>query len=116
VSQRLDKAAFLADKQFETHTHKLGDFGTIEIRSLSRAEMMDLRKQFDGPEEEIDVRRAEQYLVATAAVDPEFDPDEVAEWQAGPHGHLLDGLVDRINEVSGFGGEAGKEATVRFPD
>ncbi len=110
-SQLVDKAALLADEEFEIEVHTIPGMGEIKVRSLSRAELMRVGQL--GSDK---ISEAEAYMVSRGCVEPKFTVDDVKKWQKLPKGVHLDALVEKLNQMSGVEDEAGKEATIRFPD
>lgn len=111
----LDKAALLADTEFEQHDYEIPGWGTVVYRGMSRAEILAIRKRF-SKDDALDLARIEQTMLARALINPTFTEEEIAKWQRTPHGKHLEALVDTINEESGLNEEAGKEATLQFPE
>lgn len=108
----VDKAALLADEEFETDTYPIPGMGDIEYRGLSRAELMRVAKIGNSS----GVQEAEAFMVSKSMVSPKMTVEEVKKWQAKPRGKYIEGLVEEINEISGVNESAGKAATIRFPD
>ncbi len=77
--------------------------GTIQVRGLSRSEVLDLGN-VDG------VLLVERKTLFYGLVDPKLTEDEVAEWQSLTTGSELNPIVETIIELSGLGSGAVKTA------
>jgi hypothetical protein len=79
--------------------------GTVRVRGLSRHEML-----VAGRQESRGVEAMERLMLHFAMVDPVLTEDEVARWQKCSPANELSPVVTRINELSGIGKDAQKEA------
>lgn len=94
------KAALLARRLGEGE-YEIEGVGTVRIRGLSRAEVLELRKLDD-------VAEFDRQLVSTALVEPALTVDEVKTWQENSGPLEIERLVDAIRELSGLNEGAAK--------
>jgi hypothetical protein len=99
----MDKAR-LTSRRFPTRDIEIVGVGAIRIRCLSREELLSANS--DGVPALIMERR----MLAAAMLDPEMTEDDVARWQANSPANEITAVVNAINELSGIGGAAQKEA------
>lgn len=112
---RADKAALLGgDATFETAEHEIPGLGVVTVRALSRAEQRRIYSLHEANPN--DVGPAENFMVSRALEDPKLTAEDVEQWAKGPNGRHIEGLVSKINELSGIEEGAAGEATERFPD
>lgn len=100
----IDKGLLLAAR-LPRRQITIAGVGDITIRALSRQEMLDL-----GADKGQSPMVFERRELALALVDPKLTVDEVAEWQqTSPVGEIQE-VMQAINELSGIGEDALKEA------
>ena len=92
----IDKSALLARRLGEGD-HEIQGVGTVRIRGLSRAELLELQA-LDGGALVTDRR-----MVSLALVDPALTEDEVKAWQENSHAGEIEQLTLAIAELSGIG-------------
>lgn len=97
----VDKAALLACRLGEGK-HEIDGVGTVRIRGLSRAEVVELQALDGG------VAAADRRMLSRALVEPALTEDEVATWQANSPPHEIEALTLAIAELSGMGVGAAK--------
>lgn len=97
----VDKVRLLKSRLPEAEVEIPG-VGTVRVRGLARAEVLDVR----------DLRGAEfeRRLIAIALVDPELTDDEAYEWQQAAVVGEFEPVVAKVMELSGLATGAGKEA------
>ncbi|MFJ8685056.1 hypothetical protein [Micromonospora wenchangensis] len=90
---------------------EVAGLGTVTVRALNRWELLAA-----GKTEKQGVAAMERAILAFAMVDPTMTEDEVGQWQkAAPPGEIQPVLA-RVNELSGIGQSAAKEAYKSVPD
>jgi hypothetical protein len=100
----MDKSA-LTTPRVPTGEVEIPGVGTITIRGLTRFELL-LAGKTSGEDSVV----MERKMLAFAMVDPEMSEKDAEEWQkASPAGELAP-VVAKVNELSGIGHEAQKEA------
>lgn len=82
--------------------------GTVRVRALSRAEVVDELKAGD---ESVPF---ECRLVALAMVEPTLTVDEVAEWRRVSLPDEVEAVTRKINDLSGLTKESAKDAYKEF--
>lgn len=102
----LDKASLLA-RRLGDGEHEIPGFGTVKIRGLSRAEVLELQTIEGG------AAVTDRRMVALAMVEPALTEDEVRIWQENSHPHEIEGLTLAIAELSGMGAGAPKSGISR---
>jgi len=102
----VDKEALLADRVTQrTAEVEIEGVGTITIRSLSRHEMIEAGRRFEG-----DTLGWERYTLSRAMVDPQMGEHDVAAWQkASPPGEI-NVVAMAVNKLSGIGQGADKSS------
>ena len=85
--------------------------GTVRVRGMSRWEMLTA-----GKLESKGTIAMERAMLAFGMVDPAMTEDEVAQWQKASPASEIQPVVLKINELSGLGKEAPKEAFQDFRD
>jgi hypothetical protein len=99
------KAKLTADRvSGRTMPLEIPDVGTIVIRALSRHEMMESGRRFDG-----DPLAQERYILSRAIVDPELAEHDIAAWQKGSAPGEINEVAKAVNAMSGIGPDAAKE-------
>ncbi|TDB71804.1 hypothetical protein E1211_15225 [Micromonospora sp. 15K316] len=99
----IDKAALLRPRCPEQDVDLPG-VGTVRVRGLTRAEVLDIgRRANDG-------ENTEASALALAMVDPKLTEDEVRQWTEVATFGELEALNHVINKLSGIAGRADKEA------
>lgn len=108
----VDKTALLGDRDDLEEEVRIGDFGVVKIRALTRAEVLRLQQvaEKDG------IPTAEAQAIASAVVEPRFTIDEVRRWQKIARGGEIQVLAERINKLAGMSEEELKAATDRFSE
>jgi hypothetical protein len=96
----LDKATLLARRIGEGE-HEIPGFGTVRIRGLSRAEVIDLQKISD-------VAASDRRMVSLCLLDPVLTEDEVGIWQVNSGPMEIEDLTVAIRDLSGMGKGAQK--------
>lgn len=100
----MDKEALFAARLPEADVEIPG-VGTVRVRGLSRHEMLTA-----GRSESKGVEAMERIMLSYGMVDPQLGEDDVARWQkASPAAEIMP-VVSKINELSGIGRDAQKEA------
>lgn len=100
----MDKEALFAPRLPEDDVEIPG-IGTVRVRGLSRHEMLTA-----GRLESKGVEAMERYMLHCGMVDPAIGEDDAARWQkVSPAGEIMP-VVAKINELSGIGPGAQKEA------
>jgi hypothetical protein len=100
----MEKTALLTERLPRDEVEIKG-VGTVTVRGLSRYELL-----LAGKGQNDDVAAMERRMLSMALVDPEMSEDDVAAWQkCSPAGEIMP-IVNKINELSGVGREAQKEA------
>lgn len=82
--------------------------GTVKIRSLSRAQALELR------DKEIPVSEMEAKLLVWAMVEPALTLDEVKQWQANTPAGELQPITEEIARISGMVKSSPKDAMLDF--
>lgn len=95
----------LLTSRLSQDTVEVEGVGTVTVRGLSRADVLDLRKRVD--EEKIDF---EHGLVQAGMVDPAMSVEDVAAWQKASPAGELEAVTKKISELSGLTKEADKTA------
>lgn len=103
----VDKAALLT-KRFGFQDIEVPGVGTVQVRSLTRAEALSVQGQ------EFEVEVLEQKLIAMAMVDPQLSEAEVKEWQGAATAGEIQIIVESIVRISGLEGYAAKAAYANF--
>lgn len=99
----------LLTKRAKTREVEIPDVGTVVVRSLTRAEAMEIGQGGEAAE-------LERKMLAMALVDPEMTEDEVAEWQAAGSVGDIGEVVEAIIELSGMEVVRPKELMRQFRD
>lgn len=71
--------------------------GTVQIRSLSRAEIMEAGRRFPD-----DSQQWERFTLSRAMVQPRMSESDVAKWQAACPPGEINGLAMAVNRLSGI--------------
>lgn len=103
----MDKATLLKSRLPERDVEIEG-VGTIRIRSLSRAEALEVRGV------EMSIEALERKVLSLACIDPVLTEDEVAEWQNASAANELEAVMNAIIELSGMAKSSPKEAMKSF--
>lgn len=98
----MDKSALLASR-LPTGEVDIPGVGTVVVRGLSRQEMISVGEIGDQLAQE---RRT----LSLCMVDPRLTEDEVRQWQEASPAAEINAVAQRINELSGIGPAAAKEA------
>jgi hypothetical protein len=101
----VDKAALLARRLGEGE-HEIPGFGTVKIRALSRADVIEIQSLTD-------VAESDRKTLARALVDPALTEDEVKIWQEHSLPLEIERVIDAIRDLSGMGKDAGKSGVPR---
>lgn len=80
--------------------------GTVRVRALSRADVLEIRDS-EGAE-------FERKALSLALVNPKLTEDEVGQWQAAAVGGELDFVMSKVSEMSAFNKDAAKDAYKEF--
>ena len=88
---------------------ELDGIGTVRVRGLSRAEVY-MTQQAKGTE------AMERKILALGMVDPPMTEAEVAEWQRSSPAGEMEPVTVKIQELSGIGKAAEKQAMQSFRD
>jgi hypothetical protein len=105
----MDKNA-LTTPRVPTGEVEIPGVGTIKVRGLTRIELLLAGKNTE------DVAVMERRMLAYALTDPEMSEKDVEAWQkASPAGEIAP-VVAKVNELSGVGRAAQKEAYATFRD
>ena len=97
----IDKKALLARRLGEGD-HEIEGVGTVRIRGLSRAEILELQALAGG------TLISDRRMVSLALVDPKLTEDEVKTWQENSAPGEIEALTVAIAELSGLGVGAAK--------
>lgn len=85
--------------------------GTVTVRALSRAEVMDIQRATRG---NTDVADLEKRMLTRGVVEPALDYEDVSAWyDAAPAGEL-EPISTAIAELSGMTQNAASEASAAF--
>lgn len=103
----VDKAALLAPR-FAEEDVEIPGVGSVRIRSLSRAEALEVRGT------ELPYAEMERKLLAMTLVDPVLTEDEVGAWQAASPAMELEPVARAAARLCGMEVTAPKEAVKRF--
>lgn len=98
----VDKATLLARRLGEGE-HEIEGVGTVRLRGLSRAEVLEIRKLGD-------TAKADRRMVSLALVEPALTEAEVRAWQENSTPGEIEALTVAIAELSGMGVGAAKDA------
>lgn len=79
--------------------------GTITVRGLSRIELLLAGKLSDEG-----AAAMERRMLAFAMVDPEMTEEDVKRWQNASRAGEIQPVIAKVNELSGIGKDAQKEA------
>lgn len=79
--------------------------GTVTVRALNRWELLAA-----GKTEKQGVAAMERAILAFAMVDPALTEDEVGQWQKSAPPGEIQPVLAKVNELSGIGQSAPKEA------
>lgn len=100
----MDKALLFVDVAEREHVEIKP--GVVEVRGLSRAEVLLCTKL-----NEQGVEHMERRQLSLAMLDPELTEDDVARWQAAPGSFRdIQRVVEVVNRLSGIGRDAQKES------
>lgn len=117
TEQMVDKEALLTPRLNEVADVPIPGVGTVRVRTLSRAEVIGLRKatddaHLDGPR----VLTLERKILAAAMVDPVLTEAEVGRWQKTSPAGEMDEIVYKVQEMAGMLDTSPKEAMSTFRD
>jgi hypothetical protein len=98
----------LMKTRFGVEEVALPGVGTVKVRSLSRAQALELR------DKEMPVAEMEQKLLAWAMVEPAMTISDVKEWQANSPAGELEPITKAIAQLSGMEASAPKKAMRDF--
>jgi hypothetical protein len=101
----VDKNALLAPRLGEGE-HEVPGVGTVRLRGLSRAEVLEARTLAD-------TAAADRFMVSRALLDPKLTEAEVATWAANSGPKEIEDLTGAIVELSGMGTGAAKSGVPR---
>lgn len=87
----------------------LDGLGTVRVRGLSRAEVLELAKV-----DRVTPGATERWTLALALLDPVMTEDEVGEWQRASRAGEMQPVVDKVNELSALDKGQQKEAWKEF--
>jgi hypothetical protein len=89
--------------------------GTVRVRGLSRAEVMEVRS---GVKDEADavkrIAAIERKMLALALVDPVLTEAEVGQWQTASTAGEMEPVTDKVQELSGTHEGSDKATYKRF--
>lgn len=103
----ISKEAFLKSGLPE-ETVTIDGLGTVRVRSLSRAEFLDVREK--------DTVGWEIGVVTCGLVEPALTEDEVKQWRETTTPRVFDDLAGEVLRVSGLRAAAVGEAKRSFPE
>lgn len=105
MPEYLSTEALTADRisTAELVDHEIPGLGWIQIRPLSRAEMIKAGQFGEGKTLEY-----ERYTLSKAVVNPKVTEADVARWQNGSFPTEINAVAMKINEISGIGEGADK--------
>lgn len=107
----MDKSALLTER-LPRDTVDIEGVGAVTVRGLSRFELMLAGK---GDVEKEDPAKVEQRMLAMAMVDPEMSEEDIVRWQKASPAGEMNSVVEKMNELSGIGNGAAKEAYKSLP-
>lgn len=93
----MDKDKLLA-RRLGDDVVTIPDVGEVQVRALSRKEVMAARKFGGG-----DVQMMEQFMLSKGMVDPELTLDEVGVWQDSAPAGEIEPVARKIAALSGMG-------------
>jgi hypothetical protein len=93
----VDKEKLLA-RRLADDTVMVDGVGEVQVRALSRKEVMNARKFGGG-----DLAKMEQFMLHKGMVDPELTLDEVEVWQDGAPAGEIEPIARKIAALSGMG-------------
>jgi hypothetical protein len=99
----LSKTELLAPRLGEGE-HEIAGVGTVRIRGLSRAEVLEMRNLEGG------AIATDRRMLSLAMLDPTLTEDEVAAWQRTSNPDEIEKLTLAIADLSGMGDGANKAA------
>lgn len=99
----LSKTELLARRLGEAE-YEIPGVGTVRMRGLSRAEVLELRSLEGG------VAATDRRMLSLALVDPPVTEDDVATWQQNSNPGEIEALTLAIADLSGMGDGAAKAA------
>lgn len=103
----VDKAALFVNRLPEKDVEVPG-VGTVRIRALSRAEVLNIRgKSFP-------IDEMERHLLSAALLEPKLTEGEVRKWQQASAAGELEPVTTEIMRLSGLEEAAAKEAVKQF--
>lgn len=80
--------------------------GTVKVRGLSRAEMLEVNQQVRGGDELV----MERKLLARAMVEPQMTEAQVGKWQQAAAAGEMQPVVEAVIDLSGLNAEEAKRA------
>ncbi len=83
----------------------------VRVRALTRLEVMGIQRVKDGPDRTATVERK---MLALAMVRPIMTERAVGDWQKSSAAGEMDPVTGKVNELSGIGAPAEKEAYREF--
>jgi hypothetical protein len=93
----VDKDSLLA-RRLDTDMVSIPNVGEIEVRALSRSEVLQARKFGQN-----DLERMERFMLHKGMVQPELTMDEVEAWQGGAPAGEIEPVARKIAALSGMG-------------
>lgn len=97
----IDKALLFKPRLPEADV-EIEDVGTVRVRGLSRAEVLETNSG--------DTATRERRILAVGMVDPPLTEDEAQQWQSSSPASEIGPVVDRIVELSGLKATSSKDA------
>lgn len=83
--------------------------GTVRVRGLSRAEVLEIQKVAGSG-----TAMLERRMIAVAMVAPRMSEGEVREWQEASPAGELEPVTDKIQELSGVAADSAKAVYKEF--
>ncbi|NIL40504.1 hypothetical protein HCB17_04475, partial [Salinispora arenicola] len=115
AEQMVDKQVLLTPRLGKEADVPIPGVGTVRVRTLSRAEVIGLRKatddaHLDGPR----VLTLERKMLAAAMVAPVLTEAEVGRWQKSSPAGEMDEIVYKVQEMAGMLDTSPREAMSNF--
>jgi hypothetical protein len=104
----IDKESLLKASVPEAEVEVPGK-GTVRCRGLTRAEYLEM-----GIIGQQDLEKAEVFMISHGLIDPALSEAEVTLWRASVSAGEIDPVTGAINELSGLGETALKDAVATF--
>ena len=100
----------LLKRRFGVEPVEIPGVGTVEVRPLSRAEVLAVQGA------DLSAAETERRFLSKAMVSPSLTEDEVATWQENSSAGSFDVVTDAIERLSGLKKNSAAEAMKSVPD